>query len=343
MDNQKLALEYMTLAAHQGHVGAMYAMAVIHVEGYEHYHSCTLSEKLFRAVLEKGNSSKVVQKAYYNYLEENFTTAGMYYLEAAFLGYESGLVNAAILLDKYQIFQPKSSLSESFTSNLILMRAGFLLNIDQKAFVYHAFEDLFSLKLDIHQTDIEKVESSLSTQASLRLLESASLEQNSFATVRLADYYYYGKAGLDRNYSKAFYLYLAAQNMNKSNDFQAQAYLSTGYMHQFGIGVPRNLPKARNDYEKASRLGGSLTYISLFAKLLLELEYLFKIDLEMILQKRYYEVAKRILHNLDPFASASILGQLFVFLFGISLLLVLRYRTMNEIRNLLDSSKPSTG
>ena len=72
--------------------------------------------------------------------------------------------------------------------------------------------------------------SSLSIKAALRLFESASQEKNTFATVRLADYYYYGKAGLHSNKTKAFELYNQAQAMNKSIDFQAQAYLSTGYM-----------------------------------------------------------------------------------------------------------------
>lgn len=335
-DNMKLAIEYMTLAAHQGHIGAMYAMAVVQIEGYEHYHSCLLSEKLFKAVLERGNSSKIVQQAFYNYLEDRHTVASMYYLESAYLGYEAGVVNSAILLDKYEIFAERTSLIKTFERDEILSRLSNLLKFDKKKLVEAAYEDLLSMDLDIDVNYKEDTNASVAISAALRLLRSASQEQNSFATVRLGDYYYYGRAGLPVNYTKAYYLYLAAQNMNKSQDFQAQAYLSTGFMSQFGIGTQRNLARAREDYEKASRLGGSLSYIALFSKVLLELEYMFKIDMELLLQGKYYETLRRIFHNIDPLENSSSLSQGIAVCLVIAFLMVLRKRTTNQMKLMLE-------
>ena len=338
-DNMKQGIEYMTLAAHQGHIGAMYAMAVVQVEGYEHYHSCVLSEKLFKAVLERGNSSKIVQQAFYNYLEDRHTVAAMYYLESSYLGYEAGLVNSAILLDKYEIFEERKSLVNSFEDDAVLFKLASLVGFDKKALISNAYEDLFSMNLDIDSDFSVETGTSIATLAALRLLRSASQEQNSFATVRLGDYYYYGRAGLPVNYSKAYYLYLSAQSMNKSHDFQAQAYLSTGFMSQFGIGTQRNLLRAREDYDKATRLGGSLTYIALFAKVLLELEYMFKIDLEMLLQGKYAETFKRVIHNLDPFEQSSSFSQFALFGAVLLFLLVVRKRTANQMKHLIEDKE----
>jgi hypothetical protein len=139
--------------------------------------------------------------------------------------------------------------------------------------------------------------------------------------------------------SKAFALYNQSKTMNKSLDFQAQAYLSTGFMHQFGIGTSRNLGLARLDYEKAKVLGGNLSYIAMFAKFLLELEYLFKIDFELVLNGNYQLVASRILHNLnDSLWTGLVFNPIAMSLLLLSLLAILRVRILNQMASLEEHS-----
>ena len=91
-----------------------------------------------KAVLERGQSSSLVQKAYYNYLEERYSQASAYYLESAYLGYEVGLVNAAVLLDKYQSYEEIGSLKDIFSSNKVIKLGGSMLNV-------HSYDKLANL------------------------------------------------------------------------------------------------------------------------------------------------------------------------------------------------------
>lgn len=334
----KLALDYMSLAAHQGHIGAMYAMAVVHLEGYDLYHSCTLSEKLFKAVLDRGRAADLLLKGYLYYQEERLDVAAMFYLEAAYYGYEVGLVNSAILLDKNQIFSSDESLVEEFKNDPVLLTAGAILGFDSNRLINTIYEDLASLRMGAAPPGQRQTPAhpSLTLRASIRLLEAAKEEQNTFATVRLGDYYYYGKGDLAPDLHKAFQLYQAAQSMNKSRDFQAQAYLSTGFMKQFGLGTGRNLALAREDYERASNLGGSLSYVALFAKVLLELEYVLGLDLEQLLSGNYRAVAARLLSFVDPWSlNGPKVLPLFLFALVLSIVQVLRARLRNQMKLLL--------
>ena len=342
--NSRLGLEYMTLATHQGHIGAMYAMAIVHLEGYELYHSCVLSEKLLKAVLERGEAASLLQKAYLNYQEERFPAAAMMYLEAAYFGYEAGLVNAAILLDKNDVFQKEQSLVEAVESDEIIKSLGAVLGVDAGVLLGHVYEDLFSIGMRLGDTRRRREgpseeEAPLSTKATMRLLESARSEYNTFATVRLGDYYYYGKNGIKPNVSRAFEMYLAAQSMNKSKDFQAQAFLSTGFMRQFGVGRKRDLELARSDYEKAAKIGGSLNYISHFAKLLIEVEHLVGFDFEHLITLDFASILSRISQHMDPWSNTSTRSYPILLLSAcLVVVLIIRVRLKNELEHMLHSS-----
>lgn len=70
------------------------------------------------------------------------------------------------------------------------------------------------------------------------------------AYLRLADYYYYGKHPDGVNMKKAFIYYKNASWNNSTLEFQAQAFLSLGYMYQFGKGCEKSIESARQCYTK---------------------------------------------------------------------------------------------
>lgn len=333
--NLRLGLEYMTLAAHQGHIGAMYALAVVHVEGYESYHSCTLSEKLFKAVLERGNTSRLIQSGYANYLEGRPDRAAMYYAEAGILGNEVGQINGAILHDKHQLLPADATLRATLRESKLLSDYLIARQLSEDDLYDLVFEDLLGLGIQLNRDLTNSNATRLSEIVATRLYQTAARDKNTFAAVRLGDFYYYGKGYFASNVTKAFALYNESKTMNKSVDFQAQAYLSTGFMHQFGIGVARSLGQAREDYEKAKALGGNLSYIAMFAKLLLELEYIFNIDFELVLSGDYQLVAWRLLHNLQvTLRSGLVLNPVTLALGLLAFLAVLRVRLVNQIASL---------
>lgn len=336
--NTKLGFEYMTLAAQQGHIGAMYALAVAHLEGYEIFHSCMLSEKLFKAVLSRGPASRSSQLAYYHYTEGQLSTAAMYYLESAYNGYEVGMINAAVLFDKYSFLEEPGSVLSKFKENPILTKAGTLLEIDETGLLVEAFEDLLGVMSedDTVSNTTTAIGEHLDLMIAKRLLEVAYTDKSTFATVRLGDYYYYGKAGLARNLSKALSYYTAAQKMNMSIDFQAQAFFSAGYMHQFGEGTPRNLTTARKHYEQASKIGGTVSYIGYIAKFFLEAEHLFRVDYPLLMQGEYFEAAKKFLSSFDPFDTEYTQGlvdsRIAVGLMALLILWTIRKRVSNQMK-----------
>lgn len=77
----------------------------------------------------------------------------------------------------------------------------------------------------------------------------ASRSENTYAFVKLGDYYYYGKHSSGQDYQQAYFMYRRATYTNSSADFKAQAYLSLGYMKQFGIGTDIEFKAAKDYYQ----------------------------------------------------------------------------------------------
>lgn len=165
------------------------------------------------------------------------------------------------------------------------------------------------------------------------------------AYLRLGDYYYYGKHPDGIDYQKAFGFYKSATWYNNSLDFQAQAYLSLGYMYQFGKGCEKNLEKARECYRivrgffltnfKASDMGGKLSYISIFSNIFMELDSILSMDWTIFsnftkFTSHVEETSFRILSTLSDPTNFS------RWLLGIALFLVLtaRAKLLNQKYNL---------
>jgi TPR repeat protein len=52
----KKALKLFALSAHQNHKPSMYMLSLIHIEGHEHYSSCSLGSSLLSEVIQLKNS-----------------------------------------------------------------------------------------------------------------------------------------------------------------------------------------------------------------------------------------------------------------------------------------------
>lgn len=89
-----------------------------------------------------------------------------------------------------------------------------------------------------------------SYSVSYKLLKNAAKREKTFALLRLGDYHYYGKISKESDYPKAYGFYKRAIWTNSSAEFKAQAYLSLGYMHHFGIGAEKSRQKATEYYSK---------------------------------------------------------------------------------------------
>lgn len=220
----KEALKIMNLAAHQGHIGAMYALAVTHIEGEDHYNNCHLSNKLMSAVIQRGNHSKIITSASDYYYDNFISQSAMLYLYAAYLGHDDALINSAVLFDRYKIIGEdksikkvleESTLINSVASllglNLLKLRELVLGDLNKIALDFDTIEELGSKNLDFSYNNITSGEykgEDINYFVGSRILEIGTKFKINYAFVRLGDYYYYGKHPDGENMREAFGKYL---------------------------------------------------------------------------------------------------------------------------------------
>lgn len=105
--------KYITLAAQQGHLGALYALAMSYLEGSDFYSTCDTAAKLFSVVVERGEWNVYLKDALELYNKMLYSHANIHYLVSAYIGYEPGIINSGILTEKYKIFDEKKDLDFS--------------------------------------------------------------------------------------------------------------------------------------------------------------------------------------------------------------------------------------
>lgn len=80
-------------------------------------------------------------------------------------------------------------------------------------------------------------------RGALEYLRKSAEQKNVHSYLRLGDYYFSG-FGTPVDYEKAAFYYQAASEMRS-----AQATFNLGYMHQYGLGLPRDLHLAKRNYD----------------------------------------------------------------------------------------------
>ncbi|KAI0981670.1 hypothetical protein GJ496_004801 [Pomphorhynchus laevis] len=87
-----------------------------------------------------------------------------------------------------------------------------------------------------------------SMKRTFALYQRAASQGNSFARVRLGDFYYYGNGGVDNDFEAAVSQYKVAADSHGN----AQALFNLGYMYEKGLGLRKDLHLAKRFYDKAS-------------------------------------------------------------------------------------------
>eukprot|EP00954_Amorphochlora_amoebiformis_P019910 1335601-Amorphochlora_amoeboformis.AAC.2 len=77
------ALQYFTLAGHQGHIRSLFNLAQMHMNGLGTVQSCPIAVKVFKSVAERGQWAQVLSSAHKNYLRGEYEAAFIKYARAA--------------------------------------------------------------------------------------------------------------------------------------------------------------------------------------------------------------------------------------------------------------------
>lgn len=93
------ALQYFTLAGHQGHVRSLFNLGQMHMNGLGTVQSCAMAVKLFKSVSERGPWARNLSSAHMHFLRGEYEASFMLYARAAAQGYELAQSNAAWMLE----------------------------------------------------------------------------------------------------------------------------------------------------------------------------------------------------------------------------------------------------
>lgn len=335
----------MSLAAHFGHAESMYSLALIHLDGNEFYSSCVLASKLLRGVIERGAAAQYLENGFHLYKSGRIKESLMHYFEAAYLGYELGVLNAAILLDKYPeslnfLFLDFSTFRESIKSNFVyqLLTQKAIIKVEDP--ITYLYDDCIALIEEVNlQKKIEIFEPLLAseptnTQYSRKVAYdlyniSAYVHNDNFASLRMGDFYYYGWV-TPVNFDLAFKNYLAA-SMHPNNSFTAIAYFNLGVLAFRGEGVTKNNTLAIQYLDAAANVSEKFVLISAPLKYLLYIEDSSGLNI-LGRNSSMLEVANWVLFSSGSQAKHSHLGMVLLMFLGIlAYLLKIRLRNYSAI------------
>jgi len=103
------AYDHFKQAAEKGHTFSAYNVAVMHFLGVGTFESCQIAQTFLKHVADVGQNTQELKTAYSLVLEHRPMEAAMIYMELAEQGLAVAQLNAAVLLDKYNIFQKDTS------------------------------------------------------------------------------------------------------------------------------------------------------------------------------------------------------------------------------------------
>eukprot|EP00347_Sterkiella_histriomuscorum_P014767 403359608 len=219
------AYDYFRKAAEKGHTFSAYNIAIMHLLGIGTFESCQIAQLFLKHVADVGQNTQELKTAYTLTFDERYKEAAAIYMELAEQGLAVAQLNAAILFDKYDIFDnEKVFITEVVTQELkrhgIKDGGGFNIN-KHLAFKYY-------------------------TMASLQK------ETEDEAHLKLGDFYYYG-ISCNQSYDKAIELYKFVVQQSRDSEIRGQALFNLGMVHHFGMGLEVDLEMAQIYYEKAMK------------------------------------------------------------------------------------------
>eukprot|EP01103_Thecamoeba_quadrilineata_P012454 TRINITY_DN3213_c0_g1_i2.p1 TRINITY_DN3213_c0_g1~~TRINITY_DN3213_c0_g1_i2.p1 ORF type:complete len:323 (-),score=59.99 TRINITY_DN3213_c0_g1_i2:34-1002(-) len=91
-------------------------------------------------------------------------------------------------------------------------------------------------------------------RSAFRYYSMSSDQQSSSSHLKLGDFYYYGLGDLGSDFRKSVYHFRQASDLR-----HAQASFNLGYMHEHGLGLPKDFFLAKRFYDLASEFTGDAT------------------------------------------------------------------------------------
>lgn len=278
--------DYLKAAVRGGHLLSLYNLALINFDGLGNYYSCNDAMKLIRITTERTKWSKLLNKGFRSFVNENNLHATMHYLDAAFLGYEVAQVNAAFILDQKKPFDDSNGLldytmldrlvyADPIYNSLFESSAIFRDHLKGKSPSEVVFEEHLHILRNVKATtplaflrdnflSPQKIEDSIDWDIAFKLYNDAANNSDASSLLRLGDHYYYGDDKAEMNIHKALHFYnLTARTASSSGNTQfiSQALFNIGYIYHYGIGnITRNLTLAEEYYHKAISTDDALRF-----------------------------------------------------------------------------------
>ena len=97
-------------AASNGHTLSGYNLGVMHYTGLGTFKSCNVANAFLKHVVTMGENSVDMSRAYKLVEQEKYLEALWLYMEQAEMGQGYAALNAALLLEKYDIFETSKTL-----------------------------------------------------------------------------------------------------------------------------------------------------------------------------------------------------------------------------------------
>jgi TPR repeat protein len=229
-DSDAEAIQLLSKATYHGNIPAAFVLAEIHYHGRGVSPTCSTASTVLRSIVEQGIEWIFPHDSIaYNVLADpeanNMDLSLLLYLIAAESGIEIAQSNLAWLIDQRNLHY-----AHAHSYNGVSAPSGGADSTGQDE--RSGFSSLFPS----WSIDIEEV--------ALLFWSRSANQKNSDARVKVGDYYYYGR-GANQSFTKAASHYeIAAQA-----DHNPLAMWNLGYMHQHGLGVPRDFHLAKRYFD----------------------------------------------------------------------------------------------
>ncbi len=240
---------YYSTASQKGNVLAIHRLSHMAANGFGVAKSCETAVNGFRVVAEKGEWMDDLTYAASLYELNRLPEALMIYAQYAAIGVESAQFNAAFLLSKQQCPSSIQSKNQSvlFSSDAakIEKESGSYvteLGVDDKVLLMSSLLN----QSHANSSDLRTIKADCELRA-LSLYGLSASQGAAESYLRIGDFYYYGRAGMDVDKNEAAKYYQLSADLQHT-----QAVFNLGIMYESGDGVNQDFHLAKRYYDQAA-------------------------------------------------------------------------------------------
>uniref|UniRef100_A0A7S4UA39 Uncharacterized protein n=1 Tax=Guillardia theta TaxID=55529 RepID=A0A7S4UA39_GUITH len=293
--NNETALKYFRQGAEKGNGIAINGLGYMHLYGMGLPQSSSEAVKLFSNAAEQGNlEARFNLGALYvggQGVSKDYVKALYYFSLAANRGHMLALYNLAMMhlngfgtprscpnaVQFLKSVAERGSWGLRIQNGYKLYRMGkidpsFLLYSEASELGYEVAQANVAFLYDLEETRLTSGKRS----KALNAFELSAQQGNSAAELKIGDYYYYGM-GTSINFRKAVAHYRAASEARN-----AQAMFNLAFMHEHGIGLPKDLHLAKRFYDMAVETSQDALWPVMICRTKLWLEMTVQETIEMI-------------------------------------------------------------